>query len=126
MGVKAACTCTLPCLSYVLYGTEVLVASVGSRRMCLMSFQRGWHALRAPQMATPCIPAAKALAGYRRVIAVFAGSDASMRLARRFDGFAEETVTVQRLPGWFKQRSNRLYPVRAPARGQTPHLPQRL
>ena len=31
----------------------------------------------------------------------------------RFDGFAEETVTVQRLPGWFKQRSNRLYPVRA-------------
>lgn len=32
---------------------------------------------------------------------------------RRFDGFAEETVTVQRLPGWFKQRSNRLYPVRA-------------
>ena len=30
----------------------------------------------------------------------------------RFDGFAEETVTVQRLPGWFKQRSNRLYPVR--------------
>ena len=34
------------------------------------------------------------------------------RLVRRFDGFAEETVTVQRLPGWFKQRSNRLYPVR--------------
>ncbi|KAK9836331.1 hypothetical protein WJX81_006307 [Elliptochloris bilobata] len=28
-----------------------------------------------------------------------------------FDGFAEETVTVQRLPGWFKQRSNRLYPA---------------
>ncbi|KAK9820341.1 hypothetical protein WJX72_009201 [[Myrmecia] bisecta] len=28
-----------------------------------------------------------------------------------FDGFADETLTVQRLPGWYKQRDNYFYPA---------------
>ncbi|BDA40539.1 Pleiotropic drug resistance protein 1 [Coccomyxa sp. Obi] len=28
-----------------------------------------------------------------------------------FDGFAEETLTVQRLEGWYKQRDNKMYPA---------------
>jgi hypothetical protein len=70
-------------------------------------------------MRSCCQSPGSVLSGLLRLCA---GCDAYVRSTRRFDGFAEETVTVQRLPGWFKQRSNRLYPVQAPARGQTPRL----